>query len=96
MFLGLEFRWMGRAREPPGTAELLELRAEAAIDIQHRAGHERRAAGCADAARAAGTRATLPVSDWAIGFLRCLNSDGLWICASAWCINRNYRNTLFP
>src|SRR5882757_10767860 len=42
------------------------------------------------------TRATLPVSDLVIGFLRCLNSDDVWICASSWSINRNYRNTLFP
>jgi hypothetical protein len=33
MFLGLEFGLMCRAREALGTAEQLELRAEAAIDI---------------------------------------------------------------
>src|SRR6266404_5296713 len=42
------------------------------------------------------TRATLPVSDLVIGFLRCLNSDDIWICASSWSINRNYRNASFP
>src|SRR6266850_2751737 len=34
---------MCRARHAPGVVVLLELRAEAAIDIQYRAGHERRA-----------------------------------------------------
>src|SRR3979490_1633508 len=41
------------------------------------------------------TRATLPVSDLVIGFFHRLNSDDVWICASSWSINRNYRNTLF-
>src|SRR4051795_5585052 len=42
------------------------------------------------------TRATLPESFLVIGFLRCLNSDGHWICRPPWYINRNYRNSLFP
>src|SRR5205085_11206506 len=41
-------------------------------------------------------RATLPESFLVIGFLRCLNSDGDWICLPAWYRNRNYRNSLFP
>src|SRR3954447_22356509 len=42
------------------------------------------------------TRATLPESFLVMGFLRCLNSDGLWICLARWYRNRNYRNSLFP
>src|SRR6185369_6851991 len=42
------------------------------------------------------TRATLPESFLVIGFLRCLNSDGHWICLPLWYRNRNYRNSLFP
>ena len=36
------------------------------------------------------TRATLPESFLVIGFLRCLNSDGHWICRPVWYRNRNY------
>src|SRR4051794_36859093 len=42
------------------------------------------------------TRATLPESFLVIGFLRCLYSDGHWLCRPVWYRNRNYRNSLFP
>src|SRR6266478_4697325 len=41
------------------------------------------------------TRATLPVRDLVIGFLRLRIPMRLWICVSEWVRNRNYRNTLF-
>src|ERR1700692_4810437 len=41
------------------------------------------------------TSATLPVRVLVIEFLRCSNSDHIWICTTRWVRNRNYRNVLF-
>src|SRR6266403_1164240 len=41
------------------------------------------------------TRATLPARDLVIGFPVVRIPMRLWICASKWVRNRNYRNTLF-